>query len=67
MENKVLLNALGAAIEHEENIALRMLLVYSKEAIERMSKVLEETADMLDERTNFHAHASILRDNARGE
>ena len=66
MENKVLLNALGAAIEHEENIALRMLLVYSKEAIERMSKVLEETADM-DERTNFHAYASILRDNARGE
>jgi hypothetical protein len=32
-----------------------------------MSKVLEETADMLDERTNFHAHASILRDNARGK
>lgn len=67
MENKVLLNALGAAIEHEENIALRMLLVYSKEAIQRMSKVLEETADMLDERTNFHARASILRDNARGK
>jgi len=47
METSVLLKTLTTAIEVEENIALRMLLLYSKEAIQRMSTSLEGTADAL--------------------
>lgn len=67
METAVLLKTLTSAIEVEENIALKMLLVYSKEAIERMSTSLEETADVLSNQTNLHALSEICRIDARGE
>jgi hypothetical protein len=67
METQVLLNALDNAIEAEENIALKMLMVYSKESINRMSTDLKETADVLSKTTNFHTLANILRLSAKGE
>ena len=67
METQVLLNALNNAIEAEENIALKMLMAYSKEAINRMSVDLNETADVLSKTTDFHTLANILRLSANGE
>ena len=41
METEVLLKALENAAEAEENIALKMLLVYSKEKIEHLEHAIE--------------------------
>jgi single-stranded DNA-specific DHH superfamily exonuclease len=41
METEVLLKALERAAEAEENIALKMLLVLSKEKIEHLEHVIE--------------------------
>jgi len=67
METQVLLNALDNAIEAEKNIALKMLMAYSKEAINRMSVDLNKTADVLSKTTDFRTLANILRLSAKGE
>jgi hypothetical protein len=41
METEVLLEALERAAEAEENIALKMLLVFSKEKIKHLEHVIE--------------------------
>lgn len=66
METQVLLNALNNAIEVEENIALKMLLLYSKKSIERMSTSLEEAADVLSNQTNLHTLSEIYQLDAKG-
>lgn len=61
METDVIVKALKSAIEVEENIALKMLLIYSLDKIEKMQNKLLEAADIIGEHASFYALAENLR------
>lgn len=67
METSVLINALNAAAEHEENIALKMLLTHSSERLNEMKVSMLETADVISAHSNLHTLSEILKLEAEGK